>query len=56
MAGLAVSLLAVVVSVVAFQVNWRTARSAERHGRMPVLVARHAVGAVGVLTSATVRR
>jgi hypothetical protein len=49
LAGLAVSLLAVVVSVVAFQVNWRTARSAERHGRMPVLVARHAVGAVGVL-------
>jgi hypothetical protein len=49
LAGLAVSLIAVLVSVVAFQVNWRSARAAERHGRMPVLIARHAMGAVGIL-------
>src|SRR3954462_10071449 len=49
LAGLAGSLIAVLVSVVAFQVKWRSAQAAERHGRMPVLIARHAVNAVGVL-------
>jgi hypothetical protein len=49
LAGLAVSLIAVLISAVAFQVNWRAAQAAERHGRMPVLIAAYEVGAVGVL-------
>jgi hypothetical protein len=48
-AGLAISLIAVLVSLVAFEVNRRSARDAERHGRMPVLIARQAADAVGVV-------
>jgi hypothetical protein len=35
---LGIAVVAVIVSVVSFEVNLRTAKAAERHGRMPVLV------------------
>jgi hypothetical protein len=35
--GLAVSVVAVLVSLISFEVNRRAANAAERHGRMPVL-------------------
>src|SRR3984957_5944794 len=35
---LGVAVIAVIVSMVSFEVNLRTAKAAERHGRMPVLI------------------
>ena len=35
---LGVAVVAVIVSMVSFEVNLRTAKAAERHGRMPVLI------------------
>ncbi len=35
---LAVALAAVIISIVSFVINNRAAQSAERHGRMPVLI------------------
>ena len=48
LASLAVSLFAVIVAVISFEVNRRSARDAERHGRMPVLVARGVGPAIGI--------
>jgi hypothetical protein len=35
---LGIAIIAVIVSVISFEVNFRAARAAERHGRMPVLI------------------
>jgi len=49
LASLVVALFAAVFSAVAFWVNLRAAHAAERRGRMPVLITRHAPNSVGVI-------
>jgi hypothetical protein len=49
LASLVVALFAAVLSAVAFWVNLKAANAAERRGRMPVLVTRHAHDSIGVV-------